>query len=81
MEKKRKYNERILQVEYGSFTTSVFLVNGGVGNEVNKCYFWIAEKLAEKKRWTIFSDVLYSKKNLLSDDEINHYVHSWKSID
>ena len=49
MEKKRKYNERNLQVEYGSFTTLVFLVNGGIGSEVNKCYFWIAEKLAEKR--------------------------------
>ena len=49
MEKKRKYNERILQVENGSFTPLVFSVNGGMGKEANKCYSRIAEKLAEKR--------------------------------
>ena len=33
-------------------------------------------------KWTIFSDdALDSKKNLLFNDETNHYVYSWKSID
>ena len=82
MEKKRKYNERILQVENESFTPLVFSVNGGMGKEANKCYSVIAEKLAKKTIWTIFSDdALDSKKSLLFDDEINHYVYSWKSID
>ena len=49
MEKKRKYNERILQVENGSFTPLVFSVNGGMGKEANKCYSRIAEKLAKKR--------------------------------
>ena len=49
MEKKRKYNERILQIEYGSFTPLVFSVNGGMGKEANKCYSQIDEKLAEKR--------------------------------
>ena len=49
MEKKRKYNERILQVENGSFTPLVFSVNGRMGKEANKCYSGIAEKLAKKR--------------------------------
>ena len=45
----------------------------GMGKEADKCYSWLAKKLAD--------DVLDSKKNFLFDDEIKHYVHSWKSID
>ena len=49
MEKKRKYNERILRVENGSFGPLVLSVNGGMGKEANKCCSWIAKKLAEKR--------------------------------
>ena len=49
LEKKRKCNERILQVENGSFTLLAFSVNGGMGKEANKSYSRIAEKLAEKR--------------------------------
>ena len=49
MEKKQKSNESILQAENGSFTPLVFSVNGGLGNEANKCYSRIAKKLAEKR--------------------------------
>ena len=77
VEKKRKYNNRIQQVENVSFTPLVFSINGGIEKEANKCYSWIAKKLAEKR------DELYSmvvswirKKNILFHDEINHHVHS-----
>ena len=50
MEKKRKYNEHILQVENASFITLAFSVNGGkIGKEASKCYSQIAKKLAEKQ--------------------------------
>ena len=49
MEKKRKYNARILQVEKGSFTPLGFPINGGVGKDANTCYSRIAEKLAKKQ--------------------------------
>ena len=49
MEKKQKSNECILQAENGSFTLLVFSVNGGLGNEANKCYSRIAKKLVEKR--------------------------------
>ena len=31
-EKKKAYNERILQIDHGTFTPLVFLVNGSMGN-------------------------------------------------
>ena len=47
--KKRKYNDRILQVEHGSFTPLVFTNFGGVGVEGSNFYNKIAEKIAEKR--------------------------------
>ena len=91
MEKKRKYNGRILQVENGSFILLVLSCNGGMGKDTYQYYSWIAEKLTEEiqlifqnsvKKLTIFiNDVMDLKKNFLFDDEINHYVYSWKSFD
>ena len=34
--KKREYNERILEVEHGSFTPLVFGTNGGMGEECSR---------------------------------------------
>ena len=77
MEKKRKCNECILQVENGSFTPLVFQINGEMGKKANKYYYQIAEKLI-----MMFSDdVMDSKKNILFDDEISHYMYSWRQID
>ena len=42
-EKKRQYNERVLQVENGSFTLLVFTVNGSMGREASKFYKRLAE--------------------------------------
>ena len=47
MERKRKYNKRILQVENGSCDSLVFSVNSTMGKEANKCYSRITEKLDE----------------------------------
>ena len=35
-EKKRMYNQRVLQIEKGSFTPLIFLTTGGMGAECNK---------------------------------------------
>ena len=48
-EKKRKYNERILQVENASFTPLVFSANGGMDKEGKKFYSRLAEMIAEKR--------------------------------
>ena len=46
--KKRKYNERIMQVENGSFIHYIFLINVGMG-KANRCYSPKVTKLAEKR--------------------------------
>ena len=49
-EKKRKYNNRIISVEQGSFTPLVMSVNGGMGRECSIFYSKIAEQIAEKRK-------------------------------
>ena len=50
MKKKRKkqYNDRILQVEHGSFTPLVMSANGGMARECQ--IFCLAELIAEKEK-------------------------------
>ena len=47
-EKKRKYQQRVLDVEMGSFTPLVFGTNGGMGADFNCFLKRLAEKLSEK---------------------------------
>ena len=47
--KKREYNQRILEVEHGSFTPLVFSSFGGMSIECNNFYNRVAEKIAEKR--------------------------------
>ena len=47
--KKREYNDRILQIEHGSFTPLVFSSFGGMGVECSHFYNRVAEKIAEKR--------------------------------
>ena len=47
-EKKREYNERVLQIEHGTFTPLVFSTFGGVGYEGNRFLKHLTEKIAEK---------------------------------
>ena len=47
-EKKRKYQQRVLEVEMGSFTPLIFGTNGGMGEEYKMFMKHLAEKLAEK---------------------------------
>ena len=49
-EKKKKYNERVLNVEQGSFTPIVMSSNGGLGREATKFYARLAEMLADKRK-------------------------------
>ena len=48
-EKKKNYNERILQVEHGSFTPLVMTANGGFARESAKFYARLAELIASKR--------------------------------
>ncbi|KAG1714378.1 Protein lifeguard 1 [Nymphon striatum] len=47
--KKREYNERILQIEHGTFTPLVFSAFGGMGYEANRFFKRLNEMIAEKK--------------------------------
>ena len=48
-EKKKNYNERILQVEHGSFTPVVMTANGGFARESAKFYARLAGLIASKR--------------------------------
>ena len=56
-EKKRTYNERVLQVEKASFTPIVMSTFGGMGNEADRHHKRIAELISQKKKES-YADVL-----------------------
>ena len=56
-EKKRTYNDRILQVEKGSFSPLIFSTSGGMGPEATKYHKRIAELIATKKG-EVYADVM-----------------------
>ena len=47
--KKRKYNQRVLEIENGSFTPLVFTLTGGMGRECKTFISKLAEKIAAKR--------------------------------
>ena len=49
VEKKKHYNERVLNVENASFTQLVFNVNGGMGKESKTFFKRLTEMVAEKR--------------------------------
>ena len=55
--KKRAYNNRILQVEKGTFTPLIFSTTGGMGPECERYHKRVAE-LISKKRNEEYSDVV-----------------------
>ena len=48
-EKKRKYNERVMDVEHGSFTPIVMSALGGMGRESTKFFVRLSEIISEKR--------------------------------
>ena len=48
--KKKEYNERVIKVEHGSFTTFVLSAYGGFGRETSRCILTLIEKVAEKNK-------------------------------
>ena len=49
-EKKRSYNERVIQIEKGTFTPIVMSTSGGMGNEANRHHKRIATLIAAKRK-------------------------------
>ena len=55
--KKREYNERVIQVEKGSFTPIVMSTFGGMGEEADRHHKRIATLIAQKRNER-YSDVI-----------------------
>ena len=47
-EKKRMYNDRIMNVEHGTFTPLVFSLNGIMSPECSQYHKYLAQKIAAK---------------------------------
>jgi len=69
-EKKRQYNQRVLDIEHGSFTPVVFTAMGGMGREAKAFYKRLSRKLVK-------NDNLGKKKSDLRSNEIGCFVSSW----
>ena len=48
MEKRRQYDERVREIEHGSFSPLVFTTSGGMGTTATTVYKRIAAMIAEK---------------------------------
>ena len=48
-EKERTHNQRVIQVEHGSFTPLVFIAYGGYGREAHQFVKKLVESIAEKR--------------------------------
>ena len=49
-EKKRKYQQRVIDMEVGSFIPPIFGTNGGIGRECKLFLSNLADKLSRNKR-------------------------------
>ena len=49
-EKKYAYNQRVIQVEKGTFTPLIFSTTGGMGPEASKYHKRVAEMISKKKK-------------------------------
>ena len=49
-EKKRAYNERVQEIEQGTFTPLVFSAMGGMSRECDRFYKRLCELLADKRK-------------------------------
>ena len=63
-EKKRAYNERILEVEHGSFTPLVFSATGGVGRECDKFLKRLAEMISFKENKTYNAVIAWIRQKI-----------------
>ena len=62
--KKREYNERVIEVEHGSFTPLVFGTNGGMGDECLIFLKQLTTKIAEKKGNTYAETITWLRTKL-----------------
>jgi len=64
-EKKKSYNERILNVEHGSFTPLVMTANGGFSRECSTFYSLLADMIATKRKQHVSVVSAWLKRKLM----------------
>ena len=62
--KKRAYEQRIREIEHGSFTPLVLSLTGGMGPTASMCFKRLASKLAQKKDQTYSSTMAWIRCSL-----------------
>ena len=63
-EKKRAYNDRVLEVEKGTFTPLVFSTSGGMGEEATAFNKRLASLLSEKKGNSYSDTISFIRRRL-----------------
>ena len=77
-EKKRKYYNRVMNVEQGCFMPSVFSANGGMVRECKKFYSVLAEMITLKRKQEYCITMSWlRRKNLLFANAINFAMYTW----
>ena len=64
MEKKRKYNQRIIEVEKASFTPLIFSTSGGMGTECKKIHKRLASLISIKRGNSYSDTAAYIRRKL-----------------
>ncbi len=64
-EKRRNYQQRVLQTEKASFTPLVYSTNGGMATEARRFHKKVAHMIADKTRES-YSDVINCRRTKLS---------------
>ena len=63
--KKRAYNERILQIDHGTFTPLVFSINGNIGRVCQKFYLRLAQMNQKRETFHNRFQVIRFEQSLL----------------
>ena len=63
-EKKRKYNERIIEIEKASFVPLIFTTSGGMGPECERLNKRLAELISSKRKESYADVMSYIRKKL-----------------
>ena len=80
-EKKKTYNERILQVEHGSFTPLVMSATGGMSRECKKFYSRLVEMICKKRKTNCNVTITWIQRKIaIFINKIDWNMLTWKSL-
>ena len=84
MKKKKrnaKYNERVFQIENGTFTLLVFATNGAMAEKCEAFYKQMAEMIAEKRKIsiTVATNVIRTRISFLLVRSTFAYNYFWST--